>query len=75
MLLNVDFALKLSNYTSLKRFKCLKGILNNFSTSLNLNLTNLEVFNFDNFSEARNAQVTFVEKPEMKKNQFSKTKT
>ena len=31
MILNVDFALKLSNLTSLKRFICFKWIINNFS--------------------------------------------
>ena len=31
---NVDFALKLSNYRSLKHFKCLKRILKNFFTIL-----------------------------------------
>ena len=34
MILNVDFALKLSKYTSLKQFICLKLILKNFSTIL-----------------------------------------
>ena len=34
MILNVDFALKLSNYTSWKRFICLKWILKRFSTIL-----------------------------------------
>ena len=32
MILNVDFAFKLSNYTVLKRYICLKWILKNFST-------------------------------------------
>ena len=34
MILNVDFALKPSNYTSLKGLMCLKGIQTNFSTIL-----------------------------------------
>ena len=34
MILNVDFALRLSNFTSLKRFKCLKWNLKNFSPIL-----------------------------------------
>ena len=34
MILNVDNALKLSNYTSWKRFICLKWILKNLSTTL-----------------------------------------
>ena len=35
MILNVDYRLKLSNYTSLKPFLCLKWILNKFFTILN----------------------------------------
>ena len=38
MFMNVNFALKLSNYTSLKRFICLKYILKNFSTILHSQL-------------------------------------
>ena len=35
MILKVDFVLKLSSFTSLKRFICLKWIIKNFSTILN----------------------------------------
>ena len=34
MILNVDFALKLRFYRSLKSFKCLKWIIKNLSTTL-----------------------------------------
>ena len=36
----IDFALKLSNYTPLKRFLCLKWILTNFSTNYILSSNN-----------------------------------
>ena len=41
MILNVDFSLKFSNYTSRKRFICLKLILKNLFTTLHTQFNNL----------------------------------
>ena len=55
MILNVDFALNISNFTSLKCFMCLKWILENLSTILHsqFNYHTLPVtpFNLDEFNE------------------------